>query len=228
MKEKALVLFSGGVDSTTCLAMAMAEFGKENVMALSIIYGQKHGKELECSKKILQYYGVKGFEIDVTPLFVDSSCSLLSQSEREIPVGTYEEQKEKDGNAAISTYVPFRNGVFLSMATAIAYSHECKYVYYGAHGDDATENAYPDCSTAFHDAMGRAVAEGTAGFTVLRAPFIHRRKSDVIREGIALGVPFHLTWSCYEGKEVPCGKCATCLDRKRAFAENGMTDPLFT
>src|SRR5699024_3088165 len=106
MAEKALVLFSGGVDSTTCLGLAIERFGKENVIPLSIHYGQKHDKEVEAAEKILEYYGIEGMEMDLSHIFAFSSCSLLAHSDEEIPEASYAEQLNGSEGAPVSTYVP--------------------------------------------------------------------------------------------------------------------------
>ena len=152
---KAVVLFSGGVDSTTCLGMAIDKYGKENVIALSISYGQKHLKEIEASDKIAAYYGVEHLRMDLEKIFAYSDCSLLQHSDQEIPEESYAEQLEKTDGKPVSTYVPFRNGLFLSCAASIALSKECNVIYYGAHADDAAGNAYPDCSSSFNKAISR-------------------------------------------------------------------------
>lgn len=131
-KQKAVVLFSGGVDSTTCLALAIERFGKEHVVPLSIQYGQKHSKELEAAKNILAYYGIEGKTMDVTKLFAFSNSSLLTQSTEAVPTGSYKEQQDEHGEGPVSTYVPFRNGLFLSAAASLALSLDCGYIYYGA------------------------------------------------------------------------------------------------
>lgn len=225
MKEKALVLFSGGVDSTTCLALAIERFGKENVEPLSIFYGQKHKKEIEAAKKILSFYGISGMELDLSAMFDFSDCSLLSHSAMEIPQESYEEQLKSTNGKPVSTYVPFRNGLFLSAAASIGLAKHCSYIYYGAHRDDAAGNAYPDCSEDFFAAMNHAVWEGSGKQIQLLAPFICKNKAQIVKEGLRLQVPYELTWSCYAGGEHPCGVCGTCIDRKRAFALNGVTDP---
>lgn len=225
MSEKALVLFSGGVDSTTCLGLAIERFGKENVIPLSIHYGQKHEKEVEAAKKILKYYGISGMEMDLSSVFAYSDCSLLTHSDEEIPKAAYEEQLSAHEGTPVSTYVPFRNGLFLSCAASIALSKGCSYIYYGAHRDDAAGSAYPDCSQAFYESMNQAVYEGSGKALKIEAPFIGKNKAQVVAEGLRLQVPYGLTWSCYEGKDRPCGSCATCIDRQKAFAANGVTDP---
>lgn len=221
---KALVLFSGGVDSTTCLAMAIDKYGKDKVVALSISYGQKHVKEIEASDKIAEYYGVEHIFIDLSKIFKYSDCSLLSSSDKEIPKDTYENQLKGTGGLPVSTYVPFRNGLFLSSAAAIALSKNCDVIYYGAHGDDAAGNAYPDCSDEFNRAMGDAIYIGSGKQLRIYAPFVNKPKSDVVAEGLKLKVPYELTWSCYEGKDKPCGVCGTCIDRRKAFEANGIKE----
>lgn len=225
MQEKALVLCSGGVDSTTLLAGAVARFGAENVYALSISYGQRHIREIEAARAVAAHYGVEQRFLDLEAIFADSACSLLAHSDEAVPTGAYGEQQEAAEGGVVSTYVPFRNGLFLSSAASMALSLGCEVVLYGAHHDDVAGNAYPDCSMEFVEAMNRAIVEGTGGELTLEAPFVALAKADIVREGLALGVPYELTWSCYEGGEVPCGVCATCLDRAAAFAANGVDDP---
>lgn len=222
---KALVLFSGGVDSTTCLGMAIDQYGRENVTALSISYGQKHTKELEASKKIAAYYQVEYMYLDLAKIFEYSECSLLVHSNQEIPKETYATQLEKCDGKPVSTYVPFRNGLFLSSAASIALSKGCSVIYYGAHSDDAAGNAYPDCSSVFNNAMNQAIYEGSGKQLQIEAPFVLWTKEEVVQKGIELKVPYELTWSCYEGGEKPCGKCGTCIDRASAFEKNGINDP---
>ena len=223
---KALVLSSGGVDSTTCLGLAIEKYGKENIVALSITYGQLHTKEVEAAKKIADYYGVEFLTLDLAKIFqYDTKCSLLQGSQNEIPEESYANQLQKTDGKPVSTYVPFRNGLFLSSAASIALSKDCSVIYYGAHSDDAAGNAYPDCSSAFNNAMRDAIYIGSGNQLTIEAPFVHSTKADVVREGLRLGVPYELTWSCYEGGDKPCGKCGTCRDRAAAFAANGVADP---
>ncbi len=222
---KALVLLSGGVDSTTCLALAVDKYGSENVVPLSVYYGQKHTKELERARLIAQHYGLALRELDMRAIFAGSDCSLLEGSEKEIPKTGYAEQlKETDGKP-VSTYVPFRNGLFLSAAASVALSNGCSVIYYGAHSDDAAGSAYPDCSEEFNEAMSRAINLGSGGQLSVEAPFVSLTKADVVKLGLSLGAPYELTWSCYEGGDKPCGKCGTCRDRARAFELNGVEDP---
>lgn len=222
---KALVLFSGGVDSTTCLALAVEKYGSENVIALSISYGQKHEREIESAESIAKHYNVKLMYINLAKVFMYSNCSLLSHSDEEIPHAEYAKQIEEGHGKLVSTYVPFRNGMFLASAASIAISKDCDVIYYGAHGDDAAGSAYPDCSETFNEAMNKAIYEGSGRTVHIEAPFVNMTKADIIRTGLRLNVPYELTWSCYEGNEKPCGKCGTCLDRIKAFKANNMEDP---
>lgn len=222
---KALVLFSGGVDSTTCLGIAVNKYGSENVLALSVSYGQKHTKEIDSARAVAKHYGVELYELDLSEMFRFSDCSLLKGSSEEVPHESYAEQLKETNGSPVSTYVPFRNGLFISSAAAIAISRGCSVIYYGAHSDDAAGNAYPDCSETFNNAMSEAVWVGSGNQVRIEAPFVSKTKADVVKMGLELGVPYELTWSCYEGGDVPCGKCGTCIDRAKAFAENGVSDP---
>ena len=136
---KAIVLSSGGIDSTTCISLAVEKYGAENVVTLSIFYGQKHNKELVCAQKIASYYKLKHYE--------------------------------------------------------------------------------------FNRSMSDAIRIGTYDKVTVEAPFVHMHKADIIAEGLRLQTPYHLTWSCYEGADTPCGACGTCIDRAKAFAANGVKDP---
>lgn len=224
--KNALVLSSGGLDSTTALAMAVDTYGKDHVIGLSVSYGQKHKKEIEAAKKAAEYYGVRQISLDLEKIFQYSNCSLLQHSTEEIPEGTYEKQMGENEGQPVSTYVPFRNGLFLSSAASLALSLECSVIYYGIHQDDAAGSAYPDCSAAFNDSIGKAIWEGSGHQLKVYAPFVDKTKADVVRIGLGLKVPYELTWSCYEGGEKPCGKCGTCMDRAKAFEANGVVDPL--
>lgn len=223
---RVLVLTSGGIDSTTCLGMAVEKYGKENVVAMSVSYGQKHSKEIEASKEVAKYYDVEYIYINLADIFKYSDCSLLEHSDKDIPHDTYANQiKETDGEP-VSTYVPFRNGLFLSTAASVAIAKDCSVIYYGAHSDDAAGSAYPDCSAEFNKAISEAIYVGSGKSVKVEAPFVQLNKKDIVKEGLKINVPYHLTWSCYEGKDKPCGKCGTCIDREKAFELNGVVDPL--
>lgn len=228
--KKAIVLSSGGVDSTTCVAIAVNELGRENVLTVSVYYGQKHSKELECAEAIADYYGVahKVIDLSKTGIMDESNCPLLAQSSESIPERSYAEQIEENGEGMVTTYVPFRNGLMLSAISAVAmsvYPEDEVDIYLGAHADDAAGNAYADCSQDFTDAIGKAISIGTYDKVHLKAPLVNLNKTEVVRKGLELKVPYELTWSCYNGGDKPCGKCGTCIDRAKAFEANGMKDP---
>lgn len=223
--SKAVILSSGGLDSTTCLALAAKKYSAADIAALSIAYGQRHAKELEAARLVAHFYHVPLYRLDAAEAFKLSNSSLLQTSDAPLETSTYAEQIHD--NPRIATYVPFRNGLFLSMAAAFADSlfNDDVELYIGVHSDDAAGHAYADCSAQFVAAMSAAVRIGTYDKVHLVAPFLCQSKADVVKAGLELGAPYHLTWSCYEGGEVPCGKCATCLDRARAFELNGVADP---
>ena len=122
--------------------------------------------------------------------------------------------------------MPFRNGLFLASAASVAISLGCDVIYYGAHSDDAAGSAYPDCSESFNNAMNDAIYIGSGNQVKIEAPFVNATKKDVVAAGLKLNVPYELTWSCYEGDDKPCGVCGTCIDRQKAFEENGVKDPV--
>lgn len=225
---KAVILSSGGVDSTTCLALAVKEYGAKNVATISVFYGQKHQRELDAARRVAEHYGVRHQEYDLSPIFRGSTCALLANAPHEIDRRSYAEQLAERNGQGVSTYVPFRNGLMLATAASAAgsiFEAEDVWLYLGAHADDAAGNAYADCSEEFLQAMGEAMSIGTYGRIRLAAPFAGKNKADVVKTGLALGVPYELTWSCYEGGDAPCGACATCRDRAAAFRANGIEDP---
>ena len=223
---EAVVLLSGGLDSTTCLALAIDEYGKENVHCLTFSYGQKHENELVNAQKVADYYGVSLTVAQVDKSIFSGSTSTLLQGNGEISHKSYAETIKENGEGEVDTYVPFRNGLILSQAAALAYSLGAKSVVYGAHADDAAGQAYPDCTPEFYKAMNLAIYEGTGKKVELHAPLIYFNKSQVVKEGLKLNAPYHLTRSCYEGHDKSCGKCGTCIDRLHAFELNGVEDPI--
>ena len=227
---KAFVLSSGGVDSTTCLGIAVDKYGSDNVVTASLYYGQKHDKELECARKISEFYNVRHIEEDISNVmkYAGNVCTLVKTG-KDIEHGSYNDQISVSEGGRVSTYVPFRNGLFLSIATSYAdsiFPGEEVEIYYGAHSDDAAGNAYADCTPEFANAMDTAIQLGTYGKIKICRPLINLNKAQVVKIGLKLKVPYELTWSCYEGKEKQCGTCATCLDRKKAFELNGVKDPV--
>lgn len=227
---KALVLSSGGIDSTTCISIAVEQYGAPNVITASLYYGQKHDKELQCAKKIADYYNVRHIEEDISAVmkYARDVCSLIKNSKEEIVDMSYADQMSTFGEGRVGTYVPFRNGLLLSIAAAYAdslFSKQQVEIFYGAHADDAAGQAYADCSPEFADAMNNAIKIGTYGNITINRPLIHMNKAQVVAVGLKLKTPYELTWSCYHGGDRPCGKCGTCIDRAEAFRLNGISDP---
>jgi len=226
---KILVLSSGGLDSTVLLHKAVKEVGAENVIALNMFYGQKHAKEQEYSAWQCEKLGVPVYDADLSQVFrfnIDC-CALLAGSKMDIKHESYAEQlAELGGSGTVTAYVPFRNGLFLSYAAAVAIQLECDVIYYGAHADDAAGNAYPDTSVEFNRAISEAIYLGSGEALRIVAPFIDKSKAEVVKMGLEAGAPFELTWSCYEGHDKACGVCGTCRDRLKAFAENDVKDPV--
>ena len=223
---KKVILLSGGVDSTTCLALAVSRYGASNVIALSFLYGQKHANEIENARKVAEHFSVKLVEARIDSQIFQNSTSTLLKGNGEISHKSYHEIIEENGEGTVDTYVPFRNGLMLSQATALAYSVGADEVWYGAHADDAAGSAYPDCTLAFYTAMNRAILSGTGHKVNLLAPLLPLNKAQVVAAGLKINAPYELTRSCYEGHEFACGKCATCIDRLNAFGQNLVDDPI--
>jgi len=213
---KAVLILSGGLDSTTMLAKLLHD-GYE-VHALTFDYSQRHKKEIMCAQKIASQLGVPHRIIDLTCL-----ASLLGDSallgRREVPSCHYTEE------TARQTVVPNRNMIMLAVAAGFAEAHQIPEVFYAAHKNDST--IYPDCRAEFVEALKPAIRLATAWHPVeLRAPFVDLTKAQIVALGLELKAPYDLTWSCYRGEERPCRKCPTCIEREEAFALNGAVDPL--
>lgn len=208
---KALVLSSGGCDSTVCVGLAVQKYGAENVITASLYYGQKHDKELQCARKVAEHYKVRHIEEDISNVmkYAKDVCTLMKGG-KDIDHHSYAEQIIENKEGRVATYVPFRNGLLLSIATAYAdslFPGEEVEVYYGAHADDAAGEAYADCSPQFAKAMDEAISIGTYGKIHINRPLINMNKAEVVKTGLEIGVPFDLTWSCYEGGEKACSSC---------------------
>lgn len=220
--KKALVLFSGGLDSTTALYWAKKRF--PHLWALTIDYGQRHRLEIEFARKICQKLGVdqKIFRLDLTQ-FGGSALTDLSQ---DLP--QYQHVREIKPGVPV-TYVPFRNGIFLSLAAAWGEVLGIEAIICGFNTIDSPN--YPDTRTPFVRAMEKAMQEGTkAGYggqpIKILAPFVNLKKLEIIQTGLTLGADYSYSLSCYSGEEIPCGKCAACLLRAQAWAEIGREDHL--
>ncbi len=221
---KAVVLLSGGLDSGTCAAMAK-DTGHD-IIALSFDYGSRHRKEIDHAKKIVKHLGIS--EHIIFPLSLDrfGGSSLVDKS---MKLGDGAGMPE-DGEGKIpNTYVPARNTVFLSIALALAEARGADVVYIGANAVDYS--GYPDCRPefirAFEEAGRLGTKRGVEGRPIrILAPLIDMTKARIIKTGMDLGFPYELTWSCYAGEELACGKCDSCKLRLKGFKEAGLEDPV--
>lgn len=223
MNKKAVVLLSGGLDSTTVLAIAKSE--GYTIYALTFSYGQRHSQEIEQAKKIAQIFQVQDHKIIHIDLGLFGGSSLtdhtiavhkdrtLSEMEKEIP----------------NTYVPARNTIFLSYALAYAEVVDAEAIFIGVNALDYS--GYPDCRPEYIEAFNRLIALATKKTTqgksiTIKTPIIQMTKSQIIQKGLALGVDYSITHSCYDPQNgLACGKCDSCILRKKGFEEAGVSDP---
>lgn len=220
--KKAIVLLSGGLDSTTALYLAKSQ-GFDELYAITFRYGQKHDKELQSAMAVAKAAGVKEHKVVELLLNQWDGCSLTDPSL---------EVKDGDtGRADIpDTYVPARNMVFLSVAASWADALDITDIFIGV--SEVDYSGYVDCREEFIRAMEQAVNLGTVlgaekkRHITIHAPFMHMTKAEEVKLGVRLGVDFGLTWTCYRGGDTPCGTCDSCLLRAKAFAEAGEKDPL--
>ena len=212
---RALVLFSGGLDSTV-LATQMKQEAKETRL-LSIDYGQRHAKELDHSQKVADHLGLTHEILKLPKLGQILGGSSLTDKSISLPEGHYAEESMK------STVVPNRNMILLALAGGHALSLGFDTIAYAAHAGDHT--IYPDCRPEFADAMDKALGLADWKDLNLHRPYVEMTKSDLVSRGDQLGAPLHLTWSCYAGGEIHCGKCGTCVERKEAFELAKIPDP---
>lgn len=220
MVKKAVVLLSGGLDSTTTLAQALAD-GCE-CTALSFRYGQRHTKELVSAENVCKHYGVAHVVIDMD---LSSFRSALTRKDIDVPM---DRPGELDEEIPI-TYVPARNIVFMSVAAGLAESIGAQFVYLGANAVDYS--GYPDDRPDFFEAYQRMLEKGTKagveGHAVkIVTPLLYLSKADIVRLGKKLGAPLELTWSCYNGGEKACGHCDSCRLRLQGFKEAGYHDEI--
>lgn len=218
---RTLNLLSGGMDSTVCAAMAVGTWGAKNVHAVSIFYGQKHARELSAAGHVADDLGITWQMVEVPPRLFHGGVSPLVNSRKEVPNIPY---SEIDGLSPL--FVPFRNGILLSAAAAIAFAQGLDLVYFGAHAEDALGWAYPDCSAEFTGAMANAIWVGTGQKVRLVTPLQWSMKRDIVAAAIGCRAPLQYTYSCYKGEEISCGTCPTCQSRIEAFKVNGIRDPI--
>jgi 7-cyano-7-deazaguanine synthase len=223
--RRAVVLLSGGLDSATVLAIALSE--GFDAYAISFRYGQRHVYELECAKRVASALGARGHTV------VDFDLRKFGGSALTADIAVPKDRTASEMSRAIPvTYVPARNTIFLSFALAWAEALVATDVFVGVNALDYS--GYPDCRpeyiAAFEEMANLATKAGVEGAQRLRihAPLIELTKADIIRRGLALGVDYALTSSCYDPAPdgVPCGRCDSCQLREKGFAEAGMRDPL--
>ncbi|WP_373812995.1 7-cyano-7-deazaguanine synthase [Porphyromonas loveana] len=212
-KKDSLIVVSGGMDSITL----MYDKRDSIALALSFDYGSKHNaRELAFARLHAERLGVEHLVIPLGFMGEHFHSDLLL-SGGSIPEGRYDEENMK------STVVPFRNGIMLAVAAGLAESRGLKRMYIANHfGDHAI---YPDCRAAFIRPMAEAIREGTTNAVLTEAPYTSITKTDIARIGVALGIDYAETWSCYKGGEIHCGVCGTCVERKEAMREAGIADP---
>lgn len=216
--KKALCIMSGGMDSTL-VAYIMRSRGYE-IVALHFNYGQRTvAKELSCFREICDDLGVKSkYEIDLD-FFKAIGASALTDHSIEVPTEGIEP-------GVPITYVPFRNGIFLSISTAIAEKEGCEAIAIGVVEEDSS--GYPDCRESFIHTFQNAANLGTKETTniTIEMPLVHLQKSQIVEESIRLGAALHLTWSCYQSEDRACGICDSCRLRLRGFERAGAVDPI--
>jgi 7-cyano-7-deazaguanine synthase len=212
---KSVAIFSGGLDSTVLLHHLL-ERGDE-VLALSVDYGQRHRRELTHAAAIADKLGLEWRLADLNAIVPLLAGSSLTTAEVSVPHGHYAEDSMKQ------TVVPNRNMIMLAVAGGWAISRRCQRIVYGAHAGDHT--IYPDCRPEFAAALGQALALADWHPVELHTPFIGMTKSEIVSLGARLQVDFGATWSCYEGGDAHCGACGTCVERREAFRLAGVPDP---
>ena len=218
--ERAVVLLSGGLDSTVLATMLARAYGPENITAITIRYGQRHAVEVHSARWVAEALDISLEVLDLdealTPVFAESGSALVNHVVA-VPDGHYEAPTMK------STVVPNRNMLLLSIATARAISIKANFVAYAAHAGDHA--IYPDCRPEFVAAIHQAIELCDENPPMLLTPFIHISKADIVKEGAKLGAPMKYSYSCYKGGVRHCGTCGTCTERREAFTIAGVPDP---
>ena len=216
MNEKCVVLLSGGIDSTVLMYSLVESY---EIWPLTIGYGQRHHKEVMAARNVCEARGdwlLKRWKyLDLSNLRFVLPSALTGIGE--VPKGEY------DKETMSQTVVPNRNMIFLAIAAGCAEGIGAEKVAYAAHTED--HYLYPDTRPEFAVTCDLAIEQGTGGKVRMLTPFIDNSKADIVALGKKLVVPFKLTWSCYEGGNVHCGMCGTCLERREAFRQAGVEDP---
>lgn len=221
--KKAVVLLSGGLDSTVTIAVAISA-GFEAI-PLTINYGQRHMRELRAAKDVVKFYNLENHVIIDLDLTVFKTSALTSP-DFDVPEGNGD---DLSGTMIPVTYVPSRNIIFLGIAAGLCESESAEKIFIGANSIDYS--GYPDCRPEFLEAFQKTLEVGTkAGIEgrspSIEAPLLYLTKADIVGLGKRLGAPLHLTWSCYKGGVKACGRCDSCLLRLRGFREAGYEDEI--
>jgi 7-cyano-7-deazaguanine synthase len=221
---RAVVCLSGGMDSAVCAALAARDY---EAYAIHFSYGQRtERRELESARAVAHTLGFASFLPLHIDIFSQIGGSALTDAAIDVPDAPETDPDEDlHGGSIPVTYVPFRNAHFLSAAVSWAEVLGAKKVYIGAVEQDSS--GYPDCRPAYYEAFQQLIRTGTRdGDIEVVTPLIHMRKSEIVRLGLELSAPLHVTWSCYSGEEKACGVCDSCALRLRAFAQAGVQDPI--
>lgn len=218
--SKAVVVLSGGLDSTTCMGLAQA--AGHQLFPLTFDYGQRHHIELSCARKVATYYRIAEHKVVQVDFLHQIGGSALTDDDVDVP-------QEGLSDDIPVTYVPGRNLLFLSMAASYAEVIGASFIYIGVNALDFS--GYPDCRPEFIDSVQKTIELGTKAGSLgesirIETPLIHLGKADIIRQGMEIGVPYELTTSCYMGNEVACGTCDSCRLRLKGFSQAGYTDPI--
>jgi 7-cyano-7-deazaguanine synthase len=210
------LLLSGGLDSATLAAWILDSHPGDPVEAFTFLYGQKHAVELEAARQVATAFGLPHRVIELAPIH----GSALTDAGVALPEG----RDLASVRGVAPSYVPARNLLFLAQMAAVQDARGPAVLWLGVHHDDHT--GYPDCRPEFVEAADEAVRLGTQHQLRVKAPFVHWSKADIVRWGLAHGVPYEVTHSCYQGRRPACGVCDTCQARLAAFAAVGATDPI--
>jgi 7-cyano-7-deazaguanine synthase len=224
--RKAVVLLSGGMDSCVSAAIARERHGADKIALLHAGYGQlTQDREHRAFTEIADFYGMRQRLVVQLDHFRAIGGSALTDKRIAVPENQLD-ATAAHGSGIPVTYVPFRNAHFLSVAVSWAEAIGAGAIYIGAVEEDSS--GYPDCRPEYYRAFQNVIREGTRPETQIEivTPVITLKKSEIIRRGVDLGAPLHLTWSCYQSEDAACGACDSCLLRLKAFAEAGIADPL--
>lgn len=216
MNKKVVVIYSGGMDSYTVLHKAIQQ--GLTPYALTFDYGQRHVKEIDVARQVCAELGINHKVIDISAINELIGGSSLTDNSIDVALGHYQEEN------MLSTVVPNRNMILLSLAIGYAVSLKAEQVYYGAHSGDHA--IYPDCRPEFVAKMNDVAAIANYEKTEIFSPYLNDDKIGILKDGLAMGLDYAKTWTCYNGREKACGHCGSCVERLEAFAANNVSDPV--